>query len=83
MLVYGMLHNEQVAKELFKGDMDECISFVKSLVPSDFESLNIDTDDGRIEKRFVVHGSPAEDFLSLISEEDEEQIITRPMRRGR
>lgn len=71
MLVYGAKHNENIAKELFKGDMDACIDFVKSLTPSDYEALNIDTDDGRIEKRLIAHGSPAEDFLSLIDEAEE------------
>jgi hypothetical protein len=48
--------------------MEECKALVKGLVPDDYDSLNIDQENGVIEKRYIVNGGFAEDFKELVSE---------------
>jgi hypothetical protein len=67
MIVYGTLKSEDAGNVLFKGNMEECKTFVKGLVPDDYDSLNIDQENGVIEKRYIVNGGFAEDFKELIT----------------
>ena len=66
MIVYGIRNNTEIGEELFKGDMSECKTFCKALIPSDFYSLNICEDNGIIAKRLFAHGARAKDFSELL-----------------
>lgn len=67
MVVFGSLKNEQIGKVIFSGSLEECKNFCKKIVPSDYESLSIDQDNGVIEKRIISQGVPAENFMDLVS----------------
>lgn len=42
--------------DLFEGTLDECKKYCKSVIPSEWDSVNICRDNGVIEKRFIKDG---------------------------
>ena len=56
MAVFGSLRNERVGNILYKGNLEECQAYAKSLNMKDYYELSICRDDGTIFTRLVVHG---------------------------
>lgn len=58
MVVFGRRKIERAGSVLFRGELDQCREYVGELTQSDYDTLDICENDGRIAERIILYGEP-------------------------
>ena len=66
VLVYATKRNDEQGFSLFSGSLEDCKSFCKKITPFEWDSVNIDKENGEIVLRIVRNGRPSEDYHQLL-----------------
>ena len=77
MIVWGTKIGDNCGNELYKGTFEQCRTWCKSVVPADYDSMNICEDSGVIVLRIINNGKQAKDYLTLLEPENMDGLISR------